>query len=449
MSSQKNLGHWHGSLLLLTALLPGLVLLAGCKGSAASGTAEQPIPKVTTIAVAERETTDMDEYTGWTEASEIVEVRSRVFGFLKTIKFTDGQDVNEGDELFIIEPDEYEAIYNQSLSRIELQTAQLEVNKAKLARRANLVKSGAVSKEEYEEAIADVKTSEASIKAAEADAKRTFIDLKYTVIKSPITGRIDRNYVSQGNLLTGGATSGTLLTKIVQEQPMYVYFDVDERSTLKYMRQRKDVAQLPGNLTKSDIKCYLKLADEKDYTHVGQVEFVSNIADTKTGTTRIRASFPNKKKMLASGMFVRLRIPVSKPYQAVMVPESAIGTNLNIKFVYVVDAEGKAERRTVTLGKQEGELRIIKDGVKPGEQIIFKGLQRVRPGQKVEATPAKADEIPQPPTPPTLPAEENATEAKPAGGKPTEQKPAANPTEPAKTLNPLPTEPSGTPAGQR
>ena len=449
MTPQKTLGPWSNSLFMLAAMLPGLAMFAGCKGSAAPGAAEQAIPKVTTITVAERETTDMDEYTGETEASEIVEVRSRVFGFLKTIKFTDGQDVNEGDELFIIEPDEYEAIYNQSLSRIELQTAQLEVNKAKLARRANLVKTGAVSKEEYEEAIADVKTSEASIKAAEADARRTYIDLKYTVIKSPITGRIDRNYVSVGNLLTGGQTSGTLLTKIVQEQPMYVYFDVDERSTLKYMRQRKDIAQLPGNLTKSDIKCYLKLADEKDYTHVGQVEFVSNVADTKTGTTRIRASFPNKRKMLASGMFVRLRIPVSKPYQAVMVPESAIGANLNIKFVYVVDAEGKAERRTVTLGKLDGGLRVIKEGLKAGDQIIFKGLQRVRPGQKVDATPAKPEEIPQPEIPPVLPKDDEPTDAKPAPMKPTEPKPEVQPAEPAKTLNPLPVEPAKTPAGQR
>jgi hypothetical protein len=243
---------------------------------------------------------------------------------------------------------------------------------------------------------------------------------------------------------------------------MYVYFDVDERSTLKYMRQRKDVAQLPGNLTKSDIKCYLKLADEKDYTHVGQVEFVSNVADTKTGTTRIRASFPNKRKMLASGMFVRLRIPVSKPYQALMVPESAIGSNLNIKFVYVIDAEGKAERRTVTLGKLDGNLRVVKEGLKVGDQIIFKGLQRVRPGQKVEATPAKPEEIPQPPTPPVLPkddepttdkpaqpnsAQPNPTQANPAQPNPTGLKPEAPSAEPAKTLNPLPVEPAKTPAG--
>lgn len=447
MSSQRTFWKRNGALLLLAAIVPGLATLVGCKGSAAPGSGEQPTPKVTTVMVTERETTDNDEYTGNTEASEIVEVRSRVFGYLKTIKFTDGADVNEGDVLFVIEPDEYEAIYNQSLSRIDLQTAQLEVNKAKLARRATLVKSGAVSKEEYEEAIADVKSTEAAIKAAEADAKRTYIDLKYTVIKSPISGRIDRNYVSQGNLLTGGQGSGTLLTKIVQEQPMYVYIDVDERSTLKYMRQRKDVSQLPGSLVKSDIKCYLKLADEKEFSHQGLIEFVSNQADTKTGTTRVRASFPNTRKMLASGMFVRLLIPVSKPYQALMVPESAIGTNLNIKFVYVIDAEGKAERRTVTLGKQDGNLRVIKDGLKAGEQVIYKGLQRVRPGQKVDATLAKPEEVPTPAITPTLPpADEKPTETKPAVEKP-EVNP--RPADPAKVLSPVPAETPTTPAGQR
>jgi RND family efflux transporter MFP subunit len=451
MSSQKVFVNRNGWLLLLAAMLPGLVAFVGCKDKAAAEAKQQTVPKVTTLLVTERETTDMDEYSGNTEASEIVEVRSRVFGFLKTIKFQDGQDVVAGDDLFIIEPEEYQAIHNQSLSRIDLETARLDVNKAKLARRANLVNTGAVSKEEYEEAIADVKTSEAQIAAAKADAARTYIDLKYTVVKAPISGRIDRSYVSQGNLLTGGLSTGTLLTKIVQEQPMYVYIDVDERSTLKYMRQRKDVSQLPGNLTKSDIKCYLKLADEKEYSHVGQIEFVSNQADTKTGTTRIRASFPNKRKMLASGMFVRLLIPVSKPYTALMIPESAIGSNLDLKFVYVIDAEDKAQRRTVSLGKLEGSLRVIKDGLKPGEQIIYKGLQRVRPEQQVEATLAKPDQLPEFAKPPVLPTEESAADEKPATENPAGAKPEAPPlpSEPAKPMNPVPPQPTVNPARQR
>ncbi len=312
------------------------------------------------------------------------------------------------------------------------------MNKAKLARRETLVKSGAVSREEYEEAIADVKSSEAAIAAAKADANRTFIDLKYTVIKSPIAGRIDRNYVSVGNLLTGGQTSGTLLTKIVQEQPMYVFFDVDERSLLKYMRQRKDVSQLPGNLSKSDIKCSLKLADEKVYSHSGTVDFVSNEVNTKTGTTRIRAEFPNEKKMLASGLFVRIRIPVSKPYQAILVPESAIATDQSVKYVYVIGAEGTAERRSVTLGKQEGNMRVIKAGLKAGEQIIYKGLQRVRPGQKVEATLAKPEEAPAPEANPFAQPVAVQPEIKP--------QPAAAP---APAAAPLPVESSVNPAAPR
>lgn len=438
-----------------------LAILTGCKGSSTPGTAEQELPKVTTVQVAERETTDVDEYTGSTQPSQAVEVRSQVYGILQTVKFTDGADVAKGDELYLIDPEEYQAIYNQSLARINLHTAQLEVNKAKLARRATLVKTGAVSKEEYEEAIADVKSSEASIEAAKADASRTYIDLKNCTIKAPISGRIDKNYVSAGNLVTGGQGSGTLLTKIVNEQPMWVNFDVDERSTLKYMRQRKEVTQLPGNLTALDLKCYLKLADEKEFSHEGTLEVVANEADKKTGTTKIRATFPNKRKMLASGMFVRLQIPVSKPYQALMIPESAIGSNLSIKFVYVVNSEGIAERRTVTLGKQEGSLRVIKDGLKPGEQVITKGLQRVRPGQKVEAKLEKLEA----PAPVTIqvnepvaekPLEPKPAEAKPTTEQPTREKPGttnpeaatqAQPSDPAKASNSVPVSPSE--AGQR
>ncbi len=441
--------------LLKTLTLLFLAILVGCKGSSAPSAAEQELPKVTTVQVAERETTDVDEYTGSTQPSQAVEVRSQVYGVLKTVKFTDGADVAAGDELYIIDPEEYQAIHNQSLARINLHDAQLEVNKAKLARRAQLVKSGAVSKEEYEEAIADVKSSEASIEAAKADASRTYIDLKNCVVKAPISGRIDKNYVSAGNIVTGGQGSGTLLTKIVNEQPMWVNFDVDERSTLKYMRQRKDITQLPGNLTALDLKCFLKLADEKEFSHEGTLEVVANEADKKTGTTKIRATFPNKRKMLAGGMFVRLRIPVSKPYQALMIPESAIGSNLSIKFVYVVGSDGTAERRTVTLGKQEGTLRVIKDGLKAGEQVITKGLQRVRPGQKVEAKLEKLEA----PAPVTIqvnePVEEKPMQPKPTTGeKPAIANPeAANPgtqpppADPAKTLNPVPGTPSE--AGQR
>lgn len=370
------------ALLAIGALLAAM---SGCDKTAAS-TAEQPVPKVTTTAVVQQETTDYDEYTGKTEASEAVDIHARVFGYLKTIDFKDGDFVKEGQTLFTIEPDEYEAIHNQSLSKIAVWQSKLDLAKANLARRKAVknAATGAVSEEEIQQYAAAVTEAEASLKAAQADANKTAVDLKYTVVTAPISGRIDRAYVTKGTLLTGGTGTGTLLTKIVDEQPMYVYFDVDERSLLRYMRRAHSSQSAPGSLRDSGIDCYVQLADEKDFPHQGKLDFIETEVNTSTGTARLRGTFENKDRALASGMFVRVRIPASDPYQALLVPERAIATDQNVKFVYIV-SDGLAARRNVELGAQRGEMRIVSSGLKVGEQVIVKGLQRVRPGQKVEA----------------------------------------------------------------
>jgi RND family efflux transporter MFP subunit len=222
--------------------------------------------------------------------------------------------------------------------------------------------------------------------AAKADANRSAVDLKYTVVKAPISGRIDRAMVTKGTLLTGGINSGTLLTKIVREQPMYVYFDVDERSLLRYMRERgqsRDSA--PGSLRDLAIDCDAQLLDEKDFSHHGKLDFVETEVNPTTGTARLRGVFANDDRALASGLFVRVRVPASEPYKALLIPERALATDQDLKFVYVVGADGLAARRTVELGRQRGEMRIVTNGLEPGERVIVKGLQRVRPGQKVDA----------------------------------------------------------------
>lgn len=376
---------------IAVGLLLMLPLISACSRAAPAAGGEQPVPKVTVSAVVSQETIDADEYTGQTEASEIVEVRARVFGYLKSIDFKDGDFVKEGQTLFTIEPDEYEAIHQQSVSRIELNTASHALAKSKHARNEKLVRTGAVTPEEFEESLTAVLEAEAKITAAKADANRTAVDLKYTVLTAPISGRIDRAFVSKGNLLTGGATSGTLLTKIVNEQPMYVYFDVDERSLLRYMRQRASLDSAPGSLRNEGLACYLQLADEPDYSLKGQVDFAASEVNTSTGTARIRAVFTNEDRSLASGLFVRVKVPVSKPYEALMIPERALATDQNIKFVYVVGTDGAATRRNVELGPLRDGMRIVTGGLTAGERVIVKGLQRVKPGQKVEAELAQAD----------------------------------------------------------
>lgn len=374
---------------LCVSLGGGLLFVAGSLGcgKTAPEAAVQPVPRVTVAAAVAREEIDYDEYTGRSEASEIVDVRARVFGYLKSIEFKDGDFVDEGETLFTIEPDEYQAIYEQSLSRIEVAAANQELAKSKLARNETLRPSRAITQEEYEESVAAMRTAEAAVSAAKADANRTALDLKYTEIKAPIPGRIDRALVSVGNLLTGGMTSGTLLTTIVNEQPMYVYFDVDERSLLRYMRRRSEeqTTTAPGSLREQGIPCYVQLADEQEFPHEGKLDFASAQVNRTTGTARLRGVFENKDRRLVSGLFVRIRIPVSKPYQAVMVPERALATDQNIRFVFVVGDDGAAERRTVELGGQRGDMRIVTSGLSAGDRVIVKGLQRVKPGQKVEA----------------------------------------------------------------
>jgi hypothetical protein len=233
---------------------------------------------------------------------------------------------------------------------------------------------------------------------------------------------------------------------------MYVYFDVDERSLLRYMRQRAETRETaPGSLRDLSIPCYLQLADEKDYSHEGKLDFIATTVNRTTGTARLRGEFANTDRALASGLFVRLRIPVSKPYQALLIPEQALATDQNVKFVYVVGPDGIAERRTVELGSQRGDLRIITSGLKADEHVIVKGLQRVKPKQKVEAQlvattvpPAAVYKAPTPaPASPAVPAAPPAPATQPPLGTqpapaPGTQPPFGTQPAPAPGTQPLP-----------
>jgi RND family efflux transporter MFP subunit len=387
-----------GRVIVVTLSASILAFMTGC-GKQSVASSALPTPKVTVGEVVEQETIDHDEFTGRTDAMESVDVRARVFGYLKTVEFKDGDFVDADQTLFTIEPDEYDAIHKQSLSRVEVASSKVDLAKSKLARNEKLIKSGAVSKEDYEESVAALREAEAMVLSAKADADRTGLDLKYTVIKSPIAGRIDRAYVTPGNLLTGGMTSGTLLTRVVTVDPMYVYFDIDDRSLLRYQRMNREKADANPQKPVRDqkIPCYVQLADETDFSREGVLDFAENQINTGTGTIQIRGVFDNKNLQLTPGLFVRVRVPVSDKYLALLIPDSAIATDQSVKYVYVVDGENKAIRRDVTLGALRGTMRIIRSGLKAGERVIIKGLQRVRPNQEVE--------------PESAPPEQAATEA--------------------------------------
>lgn len=382
------------------ALCPLLLvaLLIGCNQN--RPTLPQPGPaKVTLIPAAQLELTDQDEFVGRTEASETVEVRSRVSGFIKSVDFRDGDIVTQGQQLFKIEPDTYQAIQDQSNSRIELWKSKKELAQSRLTRNERLLATNTISQDEYNETLAAVREADANIVAAEADARRTDLDLKYTDVKAEITGKIDRAFITPGNVVTGGIGTGTLLTRIVRNSPIYAYVDVDERTFLRYARQfnsPENPEAPPAQLIPvrdRNIPVEMQLADDVGFPHKGFLDFIENRIDAATGTIRIRAVFENKNLFLTGGLFVRLRIPTSGSYQATLIPEQSIATDQSFKYCWVIGQDNLPERRQLTLGQRQGEWRVIRDGVKPGEQVVFEGVQRVRAGQAVEAKPAPTDSL--------------------------------------------------------
>lgn len=362
-------------------------LIAGCGPNAASTKRAAPTPVVVPIRCIELETIDFAEFIGKTEATKTVEVRARVSGFIKEVLFTEGSDVKKGDLLFKIEPDQYQAVLAQSDSRITLLDAQLELAQTKLARAKKLIDVNAISREEYDEDVAAVKEANAKIAAAKADRVIAQLDVNYTDVKAEIDGRIDRAFITEGNVVSGGLVNGTLLTRIVENNPMFVFFDVDERALLEYQRllATRDPSSQEPKMADNAYPCYMQLQDEQSFSRKGTLNFIENRADGATGTIRVRAQFDNQDNVLTGGLFVRIRIPKTlQPYKAIVIPEQAIITDQTAKSVMVVNADKKAERRPITIGTQKGELRVVTSGLQPGESIILDGIQKVRVNEAVE-----------------------------------------------------------------
>jgi len=366
-------------------LLLATIVLSGC-GSAAGGLPPPQPAKVTVSKPLVRPVRDANEYTGRVEAVETVDVRARVSGYLQEIYFNDGDDVEEGAKLFLIDPSTYEAELAQAESKINVWEAKYNYQKAVRVRNESLHAKGAVAKEELEQSIAAEKESLASQKAAEADRDRAKLNVDFCHINSPIKGRIDRRFVTKGNLIDAGTLATSPLTTIVSIQPVYVYFNPDELAFLRYKEKRLAEEKQFGENKIRDlgIEAHVILSDGAHYPATGKVDFAANRVDPSTGTIQVRIVFQNERKALTPGMFVRVLVSSDKPYEAILVPERAIGTDQSDKFVYVVDEKNIAQRRNVVLGTKHGRLRAIKEGVGPNDRVIISGALLVRPGDPVE-----------------------------------------------------------------
>jgi RND family efflux transporter MFP subunit len=364
-------------------------LLASC--GEAQKQAAPPPPKVTVAKPIKRTIVDQDEYVGRFVPVDVVEVRARVSGYLDKIHFTDGQIVKQGDLLFTIDNRPYQNTLDQARANLETAKSNLAFTQSDLARGQQLVRERTISEQIYEQRAQAFRNAQASVAANEAMVRQAQLDLEYTELRAPITGRIGDRRVTQGNLVTGGAGGNTtLLATIVSIDPIRFEFTFDEGALLRYQRLATGGSEVAG-LGGTPVR--IRLLDETDFSHPGRVDFVDNVIDRASGTIRGRAQFSNADGLFTPGMFARVQVPASAPYQALVLPDAAIATEQARKFVYVIGQDNIARLRYVTLGQVVDDLRVIKDGLADGERVVINGLMRVRQGQKV--TPEEQPASPQ------------------------------------------------------
>ena len=360
--------------------------IAGCEAQATK-TAPTEAPVVPVGQPVQREVTDYVDFTGRTESVYPVDIRPRVTGYLVDMPFQEGEEVKTGDVLFVVDPRPYKAQRDQAQGQVDLNQASLKLAKTTLARdRAiNLASRGSVSRQQFDQEQAVVDEAEARLKASQKSMEIYSLSYEFTQVVSPIDGQISRYYLTRGNLVN---QDQTLLTTVVSVDPMYVYFEMDEPTLL---RTRKAVNEGKIKVLDKSMKMpvFMGLQGEDGFPHQGTINFVNNQVNPTTGSILVRGVFPNPlptqgRRLLSPGMFVRIRLPIGQAHPALLAAERAVGSDQGLKYVYVLDAENKAQYRRVTTGApQDGGLRIIEQGLEPDDWVIFGGLQQVRPRMTV------------------------------------------------------------------
>jgi len=376
----------HGTVTPRLILGIGLAAVAGLNAGCSSS-AQPKAPAPVEVSVAEvicKQLGDSDEFTGRLEAVNAVEVRPRVSGYLQSVHFKEGAVVRQGELLFQIDPRPFQAEVDRLKGDLSQARAQRSRAQSDFERAERLHNNDGMSAEEYDRRAAVRNEAEARIASTEGALRGAELNLEFTRVTAPITGRVGRADITEGNLVESGATQAKPLTTLVSLDPIYVYFDVDEQTYLKYAR----VTQSHGT-SSHDLRsaAQLGLADEDGFPHVGQVSFVDNQVSSSTGTIRLRATFANKNFALTPGLFARIRLQGGWVHGGCLAKDEAVVTDLNQKYVFVLGKNNTLAYRPVKLGPMAEGLRVVRDGLHEGDVIVVNGLQRVRPGDAV--TPKK------------------------------------------------------------
>lgn len=367
---------------------PGFSVFAAVAATifvAASGSAvgqAPPPPEVDVANVVSKPVRQWDQFTGRIAAIEAVEIRARVSGYLSRVAFKEGDEVKEGDLLFVIDPRPYKAARDNAAAQLERAKATARLAEILDQRSQQLIKTGAISRNEFDRTSTSLAQANAEVSAAEAALETASLNLDYTEVRSPIAGKVSRTMLTQGNLIQADQT---VLTSVVSQDPVYVYFQPDEQTFQRYGQMARK-----GERAASANPVRVGLAGDEGHPHGGTVNFINNQVDATTGTITMRAVVPNPDRAFVPGMYARVQLVGSGEFRAMLIDEKAVMTDQDRKYVYVLGPESKAVRKNIVLGGAVEGLRVVQSGLDPGDKVIVAGLQKIF----AEGMPVKPNEVP-------------------------------------------------------
>jgi len=374
------------------ALLASISLLPGCgRSQAGAAAAPSAAPEITAAQVIARPLHHFQELTGTLQAVDVVAVHARVSGFIDRAQFVEGARVKRDQLLFQVDPRPFQLEVDRLSAELKRSQSKLEFANAGRARADRLWTQNAIAREEFEQLSSAQTEAEADVASIRAQLDAARLNLEFTHVRSPIDGRVSRAIITPGNLVS----SADVLTNVVSDDPIYAYFDTDEATYMKFARQvapeaadgqahAEPAGRARGANTGSPV--YLGLAGEAGYPHEGHLDFLDNQVDPRSGTIRARAVFDNRDGHFTPGLFARIKLVSRDAYDAVLIDERAIGTDLGKKYVLVLKSDNSLEYRLVELGPDVDGLRVVEQGLSANDVIVVNGLQHVMPGIKVRAS---------------------------------------------------------------